>query len=64
MVRERLFSCHVCNGMEFHQREVKLNTTGMTFLDLDWLNESADGAVCSTCGYVHLFYGKMHSWVK
>lgn len=62
LVGSRLFSCHVCGGMGFYQREVKLNTTGLTLLDLDWLNASADGAVCDGCGYVHLFFGDKHQW--
>lgn len=61
-VRDRSFSCHVCGGMTFFQREVKLNTTGLALLDMEWLNSSADGAVCETCGYVHLFFGDRHQW--
>ena len=61
-VRDRTFSCHVCGGTTFIQREVQLNTAGMSFLDLDWLNRAADGAVCESCGYVHLFFGHQHQW--
>ncbi|WP_029291494.1 hypothetical protein [Cellulomonas sp. HZM] len=61
-VLDKPFTCHVCGGAAFFQREVKLQTTGMTFFDLDWLNRSADGAVCASCGYVHLFAGDAHAW--
>ena len=40
-----------------------MTTTGMTFLDLDWLNKSADGAVCTRCGYVHTFLADAHQWL-
>ncbi len=61
-VLDKPFVCHVCGGGEFIQREIKMQTTGLTFFDLDWLNESADGAVCTTCGYVHQFAGTFHVW--
>lgn len=49
------FKCQVCDHTEFFQREGKIQTTGMTFLDLDWLNKSANCVVCERCGYVHWF---------
>ncbi|MDN5853956.1 MAG: DNA-binding protein [Actinomycetia bacterium] len=58
------FTCIACkHGKRFIQREIKLNTTGMSFMGLDWLNEAADGAVCERCGYVHSFLGNNHQWV-
>lgn len=32
-------------------------------MGLDWMNRSGDGAVCTTCGYVHVFLGDAHQWV-
>jgi len=61
-VLDEYFACHVCKGGAFYRREVKLQTTGMTFFDLDWLNRSADGAICATCGYLHVFAGNAHAW--
>jgi predicted nucleic-acid-binding Zn-ribbon protein len=55
--------CHVCQGNEFAQREIKMTTTGMTFMDLDWLNRSADGAICVRCGFVHTFMAEAHQWL-
>jgi hypothetical protein len=40
-----------------------MTTTGMTFLDLDWLNRSAEGVICVRCGYVHIFMGSAHQLV-
>ncbi len=47
--------CEICHHDQFYQREGKIQTTGMTFLDLDWLNQSATCVVCAQCGYVHWF---------
>ncbi len=35
---QSFLSCHVCRGLMFAHREIKMTTTGMTFMDLDWLN--------------------------
>jgi len=62
-VFRRPFRCHVCEGQTFVDREVKLNTSGMEFLNLAWANASAIGLICLTCGYVHLFVeGPMELW--
>jgi predicted nucleic-acid-binding Zn-ribbon protein len=49
------FECTVCGHTEFGQRSAQLNTAGMTFMKLDWANESARCLVCKSCGYVHWF---------
>lgn len=56
-IGDRTISCLICGGGGFWQREVKLNTSGMEFLDMGWANESALGLVCAGCGYVHEFVG-------
>ena len=60
---QSFLSCHVCRGLRFDRREIKMTTTGMTFFDLDWLNRSAEGVICVRCGYVHTFMGDAHQWV-
>lgn len=60
---QRFLTCQVCGGVEFARREIKMTTTGMTLLDLDWLNKSADGAVCARCGFVHTFLADAHQWL-
>ena len=64
MPLKRFLACHVCEGNLFLQREIKMNTTGMSFLDLDWANKSADGAICRRCGYVHTFMGNGLQWLS
>lgn len=61
---QRFLACHVCAGLMFAQREIKMTTTGMTMFDLDWLNKSADGAICMRCGFVHTFMGETIQWVR
>ena len=61
---QKFLACHACDGLVFAQREIKMTTTGMTFLDLDWLNKSGDGAVCIRCGYVHTFMADAHQWIR
>lgn len=48
-------TCLLCRNDRFTRQEVKLTTTGMSALNLDWANPSATGLTCARCGYVHLF---------
>ncbi len=48
-------ACPHCRGNRFHAREILLNTRGLTFLKLDWMNRSATALVCAACGQVQLF---------
>lgn len=57
-VRGEKLSCVVCGRDLFHKREALLNTTGLTFMGLDWANASAVCCVCDYCGYVHWFLPK------
>lgn len=47
--------CPICGHDEFDRREMLVNTTGMSFLKLDWLNESACALVCRKCSRIELF---------
>ncbi len=47
--------CEICKHTRFYAREGKIQTTAMTFFDLDWANASATCLVCENCGYVHWF---------
>jgi len=47
--------CGHCGGQQFRQQKAQLNTAGMTFLKLDWLNKSADTFICSDCGHIEWF---------
>lgn len=50
-------ACTHCRGTLFESRQVLLNTRGLTFLNLDWLNRSATALVCESCGLVQIFAG-------
>ena len=56
------FSCLVCRGKLFFDREMKINTTGAEVLGLGWANESGTGLVCQRCGYVHTFMSDIELW--
>ena len=60
-VAGRRFQCLVCAGTGFSYREIKLNTSGMSFMNLDWANKSGTGVICDACGYVHTF-AKQVEW--
>lgn len=62
IVLDTPLTCQVCGHDTFLQREIKMQTTGLTFFDLDFLNESSDGVVCGRCGYVHMFAARVHEW--
>lgn len=47
--------CPHCRNAEFEEKEVLLNTRGLTFLKLDWLNRSATALICTRCGLVQFF---------
>ena len=61
-VGERRLACLVCGEGAFVYREVLLNTSGMTYMGLDWLNKAAVGVVCRSCGFVHEFLGDRVEW--
>lgn len=48
-------ACTHCKQNEFEKREAQLNTAGMTFLDLDWMNRSGTALVCTNCGLIQWF---------
>ena len=47
--------CPHCGASRFTSRSAKLNTTMMTFFDLDWLNHSATVLVCQRCKKIQWF---------
>lgn len=48
--------CPICNNRQFRTKCVLLNTTAMTFLNLDWANRNANCYVCSDCNHIIWFY--------
>jgi predicted nucleic-acid-binding Zn-ribbon protein len=57
-VNGRTLACRWCGGDSFEHRELRLETTNLTPL----LSKGAAGAICLTCGYVHIFAGGDLSW--
>lgn len=47
--------CPICGGSSFTKRTSLLNSRGLTFLDLDWLNQGAINYICKKCGYILWF---------
>lgn len=52
----RELKCLICGHDRFMQREAQLNTSLATLFNLDFVNPSGLGAICSQCGYIHWFY--------
>lgn len=51
----RQVTCSHCGGTDFEEGSAQLNTAGLTFLDLDWLNKSATIYRCAACGHIEWF---------
>lgn len=51
----RAITCSHCGNNRFWTREAQLNTAGLSFLDLDFLNKSAEVYVCTNCGHLEWF---------
>ncbi len=57
-INGRALKCPHCANDTFHTRESLLNTSGMEFLDLGWLNQPAQNYICSQCGRIEWFIPK------
>ncbi|GGK96101.1 hypothetical protein Ppa06_64230 [Planomonospora parontospora subsp. parontospora] len=49
-------SCDTCQSELFEHHRWKLQTTGMSFMNLDWANRDATCFVCTTCRRIHWFH--------
>ena len=52
----RTIECEHCEQNRFIRGSAQLNTAGMSFLGLDWANQSAATLMCNNCGRIH-WYG-------
>ena len=52
-------TCLHCNYDRFEFGKALLNTRGMSFFDLDWLNKDAVTLACRRCGFIHWFGNKV-----
>jgi uncharacterized protein len=55
VVAGRAVSCGHCASDRFVEGRAQLNSAGMTFLNLDWLNRSAATLTCIECGRIEWF---------
>src|ERR1039458_45395 len=49
-------TCAHCKSDTFFTRRTLLNTRGLTYLKLDWLNAAARNYICARCGHIMWFY--------
>ncbi|WP_074331053.1 hypothetical protein [Mycobacteroides abscessus] len=57
------FKCLACRtGDRFYRREVSLISKTATLFDTEYWSPIAQGVVCSSCGYVHLFQSNKLRW--
>lgn len=54
-VADRPVKCPHCGNDTFTEGAALLNTTVMTFLDLDWANRSASTLTCAQCSRIEWF---------
>lgn len=47
--------CVYCGNHHFEFGEAQLNTAGLTFLNLEWANESASILACKNCSHIMWF---------
>ena len=62
-IKGRQLTCHHCGGEHFEQSAAQLNTSFMTFLDLDWLNKTSQIYICSDCGRIEWFSNPLNGHV-
>jgi len=51
--------CIHCEHTKFQLGKALLNSRGLSFFDLDWLDASAIILICKRCGYIHWFSGEV-----
>ena len=60
-VRGIALKCPHCANDTFYFREGLLNTAGMEFLDLGWLDQPSSNYICAVCGRIEWFLSKENS---
>lgn len=54
-IADKQITCPHCGNDTFSKSEAQLNTALRTFLELDWLDESATVLVCLKCSRIQWF---------
>jgi len=63
-IHDTILKCPICHNNEFQTRYSLMNTAGMSFMDLDWLNKESQNFICTKCGYIFWFFEKSYSTVN
>lgn len=58
IIKGKKLECPVCESTLFSTRNSLLNTRGLTFFNLDWVNKGATNYICENCGYIYWFFDK------
>lgn len=57
------FKCLVCgDGATFTRCDVSLSSGGAGFVGTEMLGPSVEAAICTECGYVHMFEYRKLMW--
>lgn len=60
VIRGRVISCSRCHGVTFFKKKIMMNTRGLTFLEMEWLNEEASVLICDNCTRIEWFAEEPH----
>lgn len=55
VVAGQIVECLRCGGGGFAKETALLNSRGLTFMGLDWLNRGAWALICETCSRIEWF---------
>lgn len=55
VIRGKNVKCIACQNDTFRTKRVLLNTAGLTYLGMDWLNRSAEVLICEECGFLNWY---------
>jgi len=55
IIQGKKIQCPICDNDQFRDKKILLNTEGMTFLGLDFLNSEATTYTCSRCSHMLYF---------
>ena len=58
-IGEHRIKCTQCDHQFFSEGKAQLNTSGLTFFNLDWANKTATTLACIKCGYLMWFVKKI-----
>ena len=64
VIKGKKLKCAICGSTEFFSRSSLLNSRGMTFMGLDWLNQGATNYICCNCGYIFWFADSIEQYVS